>query len=545
MEPYLEKYSDKEIREIRSIQNEHSFMGHPKMMGPLSILQLIGQFVSWSVNGILIYYLYATVADGGLGLTQTEAVQLTALYNPLITLAAIIGSIVCDKILGPRKSMRYSRFLGVLIYGLLAFAGRPGYYAYLALGVINSCIAGQAFNVLISRLYAEGDNRKDAAFSLMYVISNIGAAVPFLAGTLADAFGYHMVFGAGAVLVLISNGTYLLTERKFFGPIGLYPDDPMSEDRRRAFTVKLLVGIVAIGAAFGVSFITGVLSISSFASVVSGVSLVIPVVYFVYIVTSKKTKPEERTHVLWLLPAFIANVLAMLVWTQSTTILAVYADTTVDRVILGFEITPAFFGTLGGLFAIIYGSVVTALWTRLGNKQPSPSTKIGIGTMLWALGPVFMCLPFLLYPAGVKVSPLWLVGFYAIIILGEAFANPVGTSITTSVAPAAFGSQMLTVWAMGMSTGSALTSVAANFYHEGGEVPYFLAIGGVTFIVGLLCTLFARQCDHGMGLDVKALNTVTDDVPATEGPASDVISIELGEAPTEFKDSTSSRDGND
>ena len=196
----------------------------------------------------------------------------------------------------------------------------------------------------------------------------------------------------------------------------------------------------------------------------------------------------------------MGNCFAMLVWTQSTSILAIYAETSVNRNLFGFEITPAAFQTLPAVLAIFWGMVVTALWTKLGKKQPSAPAKIGVGTMLWGAGPLFMILPFVLYEPGVKVSPLWLVIFYVLIILGEAFTSPVGYSSASMVAPKAFATQMMTVWSLSQSTGAALSTLAVNFYKEGSEATYFLLIGGITVVVGLVVLLLAKKLEKGMGL---------------------------------------------
>lgn len=530
MEPYLEQYTEEEVREIRKIQSERVFLGqHPRMMGTCAIMHFIAQIVSWTVNGVLLYYLYAGTEKGGLGLPQTEAIQITLMTAPLLVIAGLIGSFTCDRILGPRKSMRYTRVFGITMYLLLAFGGVPGYFAYIVLNIISTCIGGQAWTLLITRLYQDGDKRREAAWSILYVVQNVGAIIPFVAGTLSDQFGYKIVFAVSASFLIISNTLYLVTERKFFGPIGTRPDNPLPADKRTAIIVKFVAGIVTSGAILGGLFATGLLTINSFASAMSTIGLGLPVVYFIYIYTNKKTTKFERGRILAVIPAFVANAMTLLVWAQATTILAIYADTTVDRNFFGFELHPTIFSTIGGIFSVVFGIILTTLWSRLGKHQPSPMRKVGIGTTLWALGPIFMCIPLALFPAGIKVSPLWLIGFYFIVILGEAFAYPVSTMLPGAVAPAAFASQFVTVWGMGGTASASVTSVIVNFYTPGNEVPYFMAIGGATLVVALGCFLFAKRLDHKMGLDAAVTNEIAEAEPVTAGAAEDIASVTAGE----------------
>lgn len=262
----------------------------------------------------------------------------------------------------------------------------------------------------------------------------------------------------------------------------------------------MIAAIVVAIAVFAVLFISGILTIGVFSNVISTAAIFIPIVYFVIIITSPKTQKEEKTRVANLIPAFICNCFAMLVWTQSTSILAIFTEQRVDRVIFGMEISAASFQTLPAVFAIFLGAVVGSLWSVLGKRQPLAPAKIGIGTILWGCGPLFMTLPFMLYGAADKVSPLWIVVFYLLIILGEAFTSPVGYSCASIVAPQAFATQMITVWSMSQSTGAALNTLAVNFYKEGSEVPFFLVIGLITCAAGLIVLIFGKKIAAGMGM---------------------------------------------
>lgn len=186
------------------------------------------------------------------------------------------------------------------------------------------------------------------------MISNIGAAAPVISGAIALATGYHAAFLVCAVFAALGVAAYLITEKKFFGTIGYEPDDPLPADRKKSFIVKMIAAIVVAIAVFAVLFISGTLTIGVFSNVISTAAIFIPIVYFVIIITSPKTQKEEKTRVANLIPAFICNCFAMLVWTQSTSILAIFTEQRVDRVIFGMEISAASFQTLPAVFAIFF-----------------------------------------------------------------------------------------------------------------------------------------------------------------------------------------------
>lgn len=489
--------------EAKELKLGTGFLGQPKAIGTLSTMQLFNSLSNYTMSAILVYYLYATVAEGGLGFSKTDAAQLISLYSAVMLLAGLVGSVVADRILGPRTGLRLQRCINTLGYVLLAIPGTGvfGYAGSQVLLVIAAMMGGRSVEALTGKMYEQGDARRDTAFTINYTIANIGAAVPAIAGAIALATGYHGAFAVAAVSSVLGLVCYLLTEKRFFGPIGTVADDPMPTPQRNRFVAVLATCVIVFVAALAYLFLNAIITIKQFANTMSTAAIFIPLVYLAYIIKSSKTRPEEAKKVIALLPLYACNALAMLVWTQSTSVLAIYAETSVNLNLFGVEISPATFQTVPGILGLVFGALATGVWAKMGQKQPSNPTKIGLGTILWGLGPVFMCLPFLLFPAGVKVSPLWLVFFYVIIIAGEAITTGPGYASATIVAPAAFVTQMVTVWSLSQSTGAGLSTLVSQFYVEGSEISYFLAIGGATIVVGVLVLIGSKKLTHLMGLD--------------------------------------------
>ena len=288
-----------------------------------------------------------------------------------------------------------------------------------------------------------------------------------------------------------------------FGTIAEEPADPFPEATRKK-AVFVLAGIVAIIAAIlAYLFSNRIITIKQFANTVSSVAVFLPAIYLVYVISSPKTKPEEKRRVLFIIPIFIAYCFTNLVSYQGNTVLSIYAETSVNMNFFGKEITPASFVTLQSIFSILFGSLITGLWAKLGKKQPTTPGKMGIGTLCYGISILIMVLPFQIYAPGEKASPLWLISFYAVYTVGEAICWSAGTSAATIVAPAAFATQMLTIWSMGQSTGASLSALAANFYKEGSESMYFLAIGVAVVAAAVIILVLQKPLAHGMGIDKK------------------------------------------
>ena len=414
-----------------AIYRDRSFLGHPKGLLTICLRYLCNSFSYYGCTAILIYYLYKE-APVGLGFAEKEAAQLLSLYFALVVICGVVGSYMADRVFGPRRALRLMNMINPFAYIILAIPGSGviGYAAAMGLLLCTSMVAGQSLNNLTSKLYVKGDERRDNAFAYIYIIANIGAAIPAVTGAISLHFGYHAAFALCAVASIVGSTIYLI-----------------------------------------------------------------------YVITSPKTKPEEKRRVLFIIPIFVAYCFTNLVSYQGSTVLSIYAERSVDMNFFGVEISPASFITLQSIFSILLGSAISGLWAKLGKKQPSTPGKMGIGTLCYGISILIMVLPFQIYGPGEKASPLWLVAFYAIYTIGEAICWAAGTSAATIVAPAAFATQMLTIWSMGQSTGASLSALAANFYKEGSESIYFLCIGIAVVAAAVVILLLQKPLARGMGLE--------------------------------------------
>lgn len=76
--------------------------------------------------------------------------------------------------------------------------------------------------------------------------------------------------------------------------------------------------------------------------------------------------------------------------------------------------------------------------------------------------------------------------------MAELCISPVGQSLSTKLAPRAYHSQMVALYFLSVSLGSALAGTLSAFYSTSNEVPYFLAIGLGSIAVGAILFLARR-----------------------------------------------------
>ena len=497
------EYTPEELKQIEAIHADHSFMGHPKGVSALSVAHLCWTFSKYACSSILLYYLYTKVGDGGLGFNETEASQLISVYTTLSTLCALVGSIMADKVLGPRRALQVSRAGEALAYLFLALPlGVAGYAISQVLLCFVAMVGGRSGEAMFGKMYEKEDKRRDGAFTIMYVFQNVGAMVPFISGIVADAAGYNAAFALCSGAAAVGALSVILTDKVFFGPIGKYPDDPMPVDQRNKFLIKLVAVVAAILVIGGGILLSGAISLSEFLTGLSTITLFIPFIYFAYIAFSHKTQKSERAPLFALIPMFIGGVVTYLVWMQNVTVISQYIEKTIDRNIFGFVLSAPGYQTIPAILAIIFGSLYSLLWGKMGSKQPNAPAKMGMGSVLWGLGLLSMALPFMLYPNAPdgSVSSFWPVLFFVLIMLGEGMTIPSGFSAATAVAPKAFTTQMVSVWILSQSAGSSLAALIVNFYVPGQEAGYFIGVSAIPIVVGVLLVVLSGKLAHIMGL---------------------------------------------
>ena len=111
-------------------------------------------------------------------------------------------------------------------------------------------------------------------------------------------------------------------------------------------------------------------------------------------------------------------------------------------------------------FIITLAPVFAALWTKLGTRQPTTPKKFSLGVML--MGAAFLL--FLPMVPVASVPVLWIALIMLVATLGELSLSPVGLSLTTKLAPAAFPVMMMALYNLSVALGTSLSGALAQFY---------------------------------------------------------------------------------
>ena len=446
------------------------------------------RFSFYGMQGLLAYYIYYSATDGGLGMSEAVATSIVGAYGGLVYLSSVLGGWVADRILGSEKTVITSA--AVVMIGHLALSLLPG---GLGLGIGLVCIAVGSGSLKVTTsatlgdLYDLKDNRRDAAFSIYYMGVNIGGLIgPLLTSAVWGWKGFHWGFGLAAVLMAIGLVQYMLMRRHTVTEESSKPTNPLS---RREATRWSLIGALGVLIIIGATML-GILTAENLSDVVVIVTLIAAVVLFIVIGTSKRITATERSRVISFIPLFIGSAVFWSLFQQQFTVLAIYADQRLDRTILGLELPPSVVQSINPAFIIIFAAVFAAMWTKLGDRQPVTPVKFAIGTVVMGIA-FFIFIP--LAGGGANSVPfIVMVLVYFLFTMAELCLSPVGQSLATKLAPQAFLSQMVALFFLSVALGTAASGSLAGFYSTDNEVPYFLTIGAVSIVVGILLFAFRK-----------------------------------------------------
>jgi len=419
--------------------------GHPRGLSTLFFVEMWERFSYYGMRAFLILYMTAPASAGGLGLSDARGASIYGTYTGSAWAAAIFGGLAADRFLGQYRSVLIGGSVIALGHFTLAFKALPFFYAGLTLIVIGTGLLKANVSTMVGSLYAPGDPRRDAGFSIFYMGINLGAfAGPLIAGWLAQRVDWHAGFACAGVGMAAGLAQYVLAKGRL---------QPALERLATEAAARATATATTSGPAERNAFTA-----------------------------------EEWKRMLAVVVFFVFATLFWGAYEQAGSTLNLFADRYTRLEVLGFSFPSSWFQSVQPIFVILLAPVFAWTWIKLGPREPSAPMKFAIGLL-------FMGLAFLvLVPAGtmaqgaaaIRVSPWWLVFAYFISELGELCLSPVGLSVVTKLAPVRILGLMMGVWFLSNACGNKLAGWAAGFISTLPLATLFAIVAAVTLGAGFV-----------------------------------------------------------
>jgi len=416
--------------------------GHPAGLTTLFLTELWERFSYYGMRAILVLFMVAPVADGGLGFDTKRASSLYGTYTMAVYLLALPGGFIADRYLKPQRTVLLGAIIMAIGQFVLIVHSLPFFYTGLALIAIGTGMLKPNISTMVGGLYAPGDPRRDSGFSIFYMGINVGALMaPLVCGWLAEspafkgilagagldpARSWHYGFAAAGVGMLIGIAIYVL-------------------QRDRLPTTAGAAGSVQNdGSAKGDAGLT----------------------------------KEEWKRIGAILILFAFTIMFWAAYEQKGASLNLFAKRLVSTRIFGWDFPASWLQSLTPFYVILLAPVFAKLWVHLGPRQPSSPRKFALG--LLSIGIAFCLLvPASALTASGKVSPLWLVGVYFFDVVGELCLSPVGLSTVSKLSPVRFIGLMMGLWFFATSLGNKLAGYLSGFFVEDNSNTLVALYGGI------------------------------------------------------------------
>jgi POT family proton-dependent oligopeptide transporter len=498
--------------EPESQPRDTRFFGHPRGLSTLFFTELWERFSYYGMRALLILFMTAPIAAGGLQFDAAKAGVIYGSYTALVYMMTLPGGWLADRFLGQRRATLYGGVVIMLGHISLAIPSITTFYLGLGLVIIGTGLLKANVATMVGQLYASEDERRDAGFSIFYMGINLGGLIaPLICGWLAQSqqfrgvltatgispeLSWHFGFGMAAVGMFFGIVQYL-GGWKHLGNAGMEPVAPENDAARARQRRQLQLGIVAIVAIAGLLVALSLLGILQITAKGLGdafgiLLLLITVTFFLWLFLSAQWSPTERKRLIVVLVLFIGATVFWSVFEQQGSSLNLFAERNTDTRILGHPFPPSWFQSVGSVFIILLAPVFAWIWIRLGKRNPTSPTKFAIGLFFVAAGFGVMFFAARLAQAGVRVSPLWLVATYLLHTIGELLLSPVGMSAITTLAPARIVGLTMGVWYLALSVGNYLGGRVASLYETFTLPQLFGAVGLYALAAALLMALLIR-----------------------------------------------------
>src|SRR5258708_4830702 len=231
------------------------FFGHPRGLSTLFFTEMWERFSYYGMRALLILFMTAPLTTGGLGFDTATAGAIYGLYTSMVYMTTLPGGWIGDRLIGQRRAVLYGGIIIACGHFSMAFSALSTFYRGLFLIVIGTGLLKGNVSVIVGRLYAPDDVRRDAGFSIFYMGINIGAMIaPIVCGYLGQRVNWHAGFAAAGVGMTLGLIQYSLG-RKHLGDAGLHPAQGASphesarSKRRAGLWSTVVVGAVTL---FGV-----------------------------------------------------------------------------------------------------------------------------------------------------------------------------------------------------------------------------------------------------------------------------------------------------
>lgn len=407
---------------------------HPVGLYVLCAVELFERFAGTLLGSLLLLYL-----SERLGMTTGSATRLGGTFNAAIYLSSVIGGVIADRWLGTRRAMLIGALL--LAFGYAVFSMDRATLLYPAAGLLmmGHALFKPSISSAVGKQYPRNDPRRDDAYSLFYVVFNIGSGCgPIAGGFLRSHLGWSAAFAVAGLAMLAALSTGLLCFRFVVETAGPNTDaqtSPSKDLARSTWPTSAMLGVLGSGLLF--------------------------------------TAVYEQSG------------LSLLLWARDCT----------RHSFLGYSFPPSSLLGLPGLLVLGIQPLLSRTQSALSRRghRLSPLLRIGIGLLFGVVAYLIMVIA-ALRQAGSHglVSPAWLVACFTALTVAELLVYPLGMSLMTRLSPQTATAVAMGLWLVSLAGGHWLAGEVASRWTLWSHAKLFAVLAALALAAVVVLALAAR-----------------------------------------------------
>lgn len=415
-------------------------------MNFLYLTQALCNFAFYGIKSIFVLY-----AVKQLSLDNSQAIALFATFMSLCYASALIGGTIADKLLGVKNTVLIGNLLSFL--GLLWLTFHSPESCFLGLASMSLGVGLLKPNLLVAvGLLFENptDSQKDRAYSLLYVVMNIGNFLaPLVCGFVYAKYGW--TYGVLLIAAGFLMATYFFNQRVYFG----VPQE---------LTYKLSLGKILLLLSFLIIILALLYTFLKYHDLFHGLIGLISIgsiSYFAQLYlqcTIQERKDVRHIMLCILLFAFFCSL-----FEQAGSSLLLFFENAVDRSILGIIIPSSALLSLNPLFVFALSPILIFFSKTYFENTASLDGVLKIGIGFGFVGFSFLIFSWSTFQKSSLVSPGWIVGALLVQTIGELMIVSMVLSTISKFAPFRFQSVMMSFWFMAIAYGHYFAGVIAQF----------------------------------------------------------------------------------
>lgn len=402
-----------------------TLFGHPAGLSVLFLTETAAYFSAFGMQALLVLYMVES-----LGFDRATASTVFGLFVGGANLTPLLGGWVADRFIGQHRAVLLGAALMAAGHGAMLW--NAGLFPGLALVALGNGFFITSLITRIGALYAVDDPRRDRAFMIYYLGINVGSFLaPLCCGWLAQRYGWHVGFGAAAVVMAAGLIFYLCFQH-------LVP---------RGHAAKVPDESSAVGTAHDMTALAAILALV---------------------------------------------VLFRLGYEQTGNSVALWIDRDVDRALGTFLVPTPWFQSLNPLFIFLFSPLLAFYWRRRDERgRPiDPIRKMATGAGFAAIAFAMLVAG----AATGGVTPIgYVIAFFLCITIAELHVFPIGLAMVARFSSAGNRSTMMGLWYLVKFVAGTTAGLLAAASTRISAISFFMLNVALALVVGALMLALHRR----------------------------------------------------